>query len=70
MSIPDTNSSLKISIPFFIASLKIGSPSLDVRPWNQLIGLALIFLSSSTTCSARNKPKVVALTNKDGELLK
>ena len=53
-----------------MASLSIGSPNLEVKPWNQLIGFALIFLSNSTTCSARNKPKVVAFTNKDGELLK
>ena len=70
MSIPETNSSLKISIPFLMASLKTGSPILEVTPLSHERGLPVIVLSSSTTCSARNNPKVVALTKIEGELFR
>ena len=70
MLIPETNSSLKISIPFLIASLKTGSPIFEVMPDSQLIGFEPIFVSSSTTCSAKKRPNVVAFTKRDGELFK
>ena len=64
---PETNSSLKISIPFFIASRRTGSPNFEVIPVSHESGFDVIDLSSSTTCSARNSPKVVAFTKMEGD---